>query len=229
MESGSKNKVVAGVLTEIHDNPFNLVCTNTESSGGIDEYSDTQYRELLKKWRLINLKGSTEAYLQYFANFDGIDGYKLVPNWDGTGTLKIILDPGYPIQLNKAYEEINAKVSQIDVDISLFAPIKKNINVYVVVNVDIDRINPYSSLEKEIIKSKIETAIKVFIDGGYRVNNVYYSGLKIGEDFIPHKLAVFLDEEIPELKNITFNYPTDYISINDEEKGSSNNITIEMM
>ena len=41
--------------------------------------------------------------------------------------------------------------------------------------------------------------------------------------------AVFLDDEIPELKNITFNYPEDYIPILDEEIGVSNTITIEML
>ena len=60
-------------------------------------------------------------------------------------------------------------------------------------------------------------------------DNTYYPGLLLGEDFIPHKLAVFLDDEIPELKNINFNYPEDYIQILDEEIGASNTITIEMI
>ena len=77
--------------------------------------------------------------------------------------------------------------------------------------------------------TKVITAIKVFIDGGYRADGSWYEGLYLGEDFIPHKLAVFLDEEIPELKNITFNYPEDYIPIADEEIGVSNEITIEMI
>ena len=47
------------------------------------------------------------------------------------------------------------------------------------------------------MNAKIITAIKVFIDGGYRINGEWYDGLYLGEDFIPHKLAVFLDEEIP--------------------------------
>ena len=55
------------------------------------------------------------------------------------------------------------------------------------------------------------------------------SWIILGEDFIPHKLAVFLDYEIPELKNIEFNYPEDYVRILDEECGVSNEITIEMI
>ena len=50
-----------------------------------------------------------------------------------------------------------------------------------------------------------------------------YTGLGIGEDFIPHNLAVFLDEEIPELKDINFSTPEDYIRIEDEEIAVSHN------
>ena len=94
---------------------------------------------------------------------------------------------------------------------------------------DIDRLNPYSASEKDVIEAKIISAIKIFIDGGYRVNGDWYEGLYLGEDFIPHKLAVFLDDEIPELKNISFKYPEDYVQILDDEIGVSNNIEIEMM
>ena len=230
LKPGSKYRVIENTLKNIESQSLNLTCTNSDSSGGVDEYADDQYRELLKKTGLINLKGSREAFMNYFENFDGIDGYKLVPNWNGSGTLKIILDPGLPSQLNQAYNEIHEKnVCQIDGDIFLTAPTERFIDVYAIVNVDIDMVNPYSNNEKEQIKSKIISAIKIFIDGGYRVNGDYYPGLIIGEDFIPHKLAVFLDAEIPELKNIDFNYPTDYITILDDEKGVSKNITIEMI
>ena len=175
------------------------------------------------------IKGSNEAFEEYLANFEGIEGYKLVPNWNGTGTVKVILNPGTPDILNRAYNDLQNKVTQIDEDINMFAPTEKTIDIFAIVNVNIDQINPYSDLEKENIRSRIITAIRVFIDGGYRVDNNWYSGLNIGEDFIPHKLAVFLDNEIPELKNIDFNYPENFIEILDDEIGVSNNITIEMV
>ena len=180
-------------------------------------------------WKLINLKGSFEAYENYFANFNGIDSYRIVPNWNGTGTIKCILDPGTDYQLNLAYEELQDSITQATEDIFMSAPINKYINIYAIVNVDIDQVNPYSTIEKSVIQAKIITAIKIFIDGGYRANGEWYGGLYLGEDFIPHKLAVFVDEEIPELKNITFKYPEDYVPIQDEEIGVSNEITIEMI
>ena len=230
-ETGSDTKISANTLVNIKDSlDYDFSVTNSEaSSGGEDEYEDDEYRYLLLNWFKVHLKGSLEAYENYFANFDGIDGYKLVPNWDGSGTMKIVLDPGTPYLLNKAYTEIKKAVCQSDEIIMMFPPIEKVIDIYAVVNVDIDQINPYSDMEKQDIQNRILQAIKVFIDGGYMVDGNYYPGLMLGEDFIPHKLAVFLDDEVPELKNITFTTPDNYVSIRDEEIGVSGNLTIEMI
>lgn len=228
---GSGSRVSANSLTNVDGVGYNLVCTNPKSStGGTDAYDDFNYRELLGKWREILITGSTEAYEYYFTGVDGINGYKLIPNWDGTGTMKIIVDPGTPAVLNQIYYALQNQVSLSDEDIVLFAPTEKQIDISAEVNIDIDQINPYSELEKEEVKSRILSAIKVFIEEGYlRDGKTWYSGLDIGEDFIPHKLAVFLDEEIPELKNITFSYPTDYIEVEDDEICVCNNIDIEMI
>ena len=198
-----------------------------------------------KSKNIIMYKGITEGFAEYlsrkctdskakdfdyyFANFDGIDGYKLVPNWDVTGRMKVILDPGSSYLLNKAYNELQNNITQGTEDIVMFPPNVKNIDIYAMVDVDIDMVNPYSDTEKEDIKNKISSAIKVFIDEGYKTNGEWCSGLSIGEDFIPHKLAVFLDNEIPELKNIAFKYPEDYVAIGDDELGKVNNINIEMI
>lgn len=231
VEAGSHVKVAENTLTKIVDNlPYHLSVNNPHpSSGGTDAYTDEMYRILLLNWRKILIKGSLEAFEEYFADFEGINSYKIVPNWDGTGTVKVILNPGTPELLNEAYNDLQRIITQIDDDITMFAPDERKINIYAVVNVDIDMINPYSSSEKDNIKKRIISAIKLFIDGGYRVNGSYYAGLNIGEDFIPHKLAVFLDNEIPELKNIDFSYPEDYVEILDEEIGVSNEIEIEMI
>lgn len=231
VEAGLSGKVIENTLTRIVSNlEYNFIVNNeSPSSGGREEYNDDEYRYLLMNWTKIRLKGSLEAFEYYFASFDGIDSYKLIPNWDGAGTIKCVLDPGIDYQLGNAYEDLQGSITQATEDIFMSAPISKSIDIYATVNVDIDQINPYSDIEKRDIKAKIISAIKVFIDGGYASDGSWYPGLLLGEDFIPHKLGVFLDDEIPELKNIIFNTPTDYVSILDEEVGVSNTINIEMM
>ncbi|WP_042693421.1 baseplate J/gp47 family protein [Methanobrevibacter oralis] len=95
---GVDSKVIENTLTNIlSDLSINLTCTNPQSSsGGSEAYDDNEYRQLLMNWTKIRLKGSQEAYENYFNNLDGIDGYKLIPNWDSTGTIKIVVDPGFP-------------------------------------------------------------------------------------------------------------------------------------
>lgn len=228
---GVAGKVIENTLTTLVTSlGYNFVVNNpVSSSGGNEVYSDDEYRYLLMNWIKIRLKGSNEAYENYFANFNGLDSYKLVPNWDGDGTMKCVLDPGTDYQLNRAYTELQGSITQATEDIFMSSPVSKLIDIYATVNVDIDQVNPYSSVEKSEIQARIVKAIKTFIDGGYINDGTWYQGLVLGEDFIPHKLAVFLDDEIPELKNITFHTPDDYVSILDEELGTSNTITIEMI
>ena len=92
-------------------------------------------------------------------------------------------------------------------------------------------INPYSSVEKESIKARIEEAVQLYVEG----NVTEYTGLRIGEDFIPYQLGVFISKLVPELKDITFKYPRDTngevipITITDEQKASLHDVNIEIL
>jgi len=231
---GVSSKVVEGELNMIVTNlsqyyTGNITCSNlTGSSGGYEAYTDDEYRVLLRNWIKANQKGNYWAFVNFFSNLDGIDGYKLVPNWDGSGTIKIIIDPGDVYTLRTIYNTIYEEVTQIDDIIYLTAPEKVYIDVYASVNIDLDMLTPYDATYKEDIQAKLVKAVKLFIDGGYRSDGSYYKGLSIGEDFIPHKLQVFLDNEISELKSIKFNYPSEPIVVNDEGQCFAREINIVM-
>lgn len=205
-------------ITSVLQNIKSLTCTNEKAStGGTNGYTDKEYRELLSHWVELNQKGNYWAYKEYFSRADAVEDYKLIPNWDGTGTVKIIIDPGAPYLLNEVYNDLITQVEQVDTDIVLTAPLMKPIDIYVHVDVDIDRVNPYSSDEKTEIQGRIKQAIKD-----------YFDTLKIGEDFIPHKLSVYIDRFIPELQDILFDYPTKTVSISDEEQCELGDVTIIM-
>ena len=92
VEPGVASKIVENTLVNIETElEINFSCNNDKAStGGTEEYTDDEYRYLLMHWKEVNLKGSLEAYEEYFANFDGIDSYKIVPFWNGTGTIKVL-------------------------------------------------------------------------------------------------------------------------------------------
>lgn len=200
------------------------------SSGGQRVMGDDEYREYLKNWTDIQEKGTEWAYKEYFRNCDGLDGYKIVPRWDGTGTIKIILDlngnAGEDL-MNTIYHELQENIALYDDDIYICTASKTPINVTCSVNVDYDTVNPYSESYKENLREKIIKLITIYVDGGFW-NGEYYKGMNIGEDFIPYKLGVFLDNKISELKNITFNYPDKPIIIGDEMIASAGEINIIM-
>lgn len=231
---GVTGKIIENELTTITTNlsqyyTGNITCSNlTSSSGGYEAYTDDEYRLLIKKWIDSNQKGNYWSFVKFFNTVEGIDGYKIVPNWDGSGTVKIIVDPGDVYTLRTIYDLLNDNVTQIDDVIYLTAPEKVYIDVYASVNIDLDVLTPFDIQYKEDVQYKLVKAVRLFIEGGYRNSGVYYPGLSIGEDFIPHKLQVFLDEEIPELKSIEFNYPSKPVVVNDEEQCFAREISIIM-
>jgi uncharacterized phage protein gp47/JayE len=212
------------ILGDIDTNVNISVVNPYSSSGGSEGFTDEEYREYLDNWLGIHQRGNEWAYKYYFSNLDGVDGFRLVPLWNGSGTILIIIDPDSEYLKNKIHNDIKSNVGLFDDDITIRGAKKKDIEIYSIANVDIDMLTPYSSPEKSEISLRIENAIKLYIDGGYRRDGSFYKGLTIGEDFIPHKCSVFIDKEIPELKTIKFTYPEEYIVIADDEIATSEKI-----
>jgi uncharacterized phage protein gp47/JayE len=221
---GSDQRVAADTLTILKTTLPDILgvahVTNPESAtGGSEIATDDEYREYLINADKIHEKGTRWAFVNYLNRYDGLDSYNLVPQWDGTGTVKVIIDvaDNTAYHINKITEGIQEEVLRCDDDVLVVAPETVELKISIDCNVDIDRLNPYSSTEKEQIKSRILTSIRVYVNGGARNNGAYYKGLCIGDDFIPHKLAVFLDNEISELKNIIINNPTNPVTVNEEQ------------
>ena len=164
--------------------------------------------------------------------YDGLDGYGLLPCWDGAGTIKVIVDRANNENntfLNDLYNSLLRDVCLFDDDVIVVDAVKKSISISITVDVDIDQLNPFSRTEKNDIALMVKSAVQLFVDGGFRGDGSYYPGLSIGEDFIPHKLAVFLDNEVKELQDVHFNYPLNYVSISDEEIASTGNVTVDVI
>ena len=119
-------------------------------------------------------------------------------------------------------------VNEVPGDIYITFPEKIPIDVSTVVDVNIDRVNPFSSGEMDDLKSKIQSAINRYIHGGIRVNGKYFKGLTIGMDFVPFQLAKFVTEEVPEVQNMEFDYPNAVITIQGDEIGVPGDVNVEM-
>ncbi len=206
------------IVSTIDSNNAHLYVTNPQnSSDGRNSATDDEYRELIRQWKKTLIRGTKSAYKYFFEHYEGIDGYHLVPLWDGTGTLKVIIDPDDERIIQDIQEKLSDNVAMADDDIIVEGATRKTININCSVNVDIDELIPYSAVEKEDIRLRVENSIKTFINGGFRRDGSYYSGLTIGEDFIAHKCYVFVDSEVPELKTIEFVGFGNYFPVSDVE------------
>lgn len=182
-----------------------LTVTNYKaSSGGRGAYTDKEYRELIRNWAYSHIKGTKEAYDLFFAYYDGIESYRLFPMWDGAGTLKIIVDPSDDWIINDISEKISENVQLIDDDVFVTGAIPRKIDVKLTVNVDIDNAQYYSVGEREQIAELVEKAIRLFIDGGYRRDGRWFSGLPISADFVPFQCGMFIASEVPQVRSVDF-------------------------
>ena len=208
VDGGYNSHVGRNTLTYLemsNSNLGNVRVTNPKgSTGGRSEYSDEEYRSLLKNWTASHIKGTKEAYELFFSYYDGIDSYRLVPLWDGTGTVKVIIDPSDDWIVQDVSAKLLENIELFDDDVFVTGANRKPIDINAVANVSIDNIEDYTDSEKEILQQRITNAIITYVDGGYRRNGDYFSGLLIGEDFIPLQCAVFVLQEVPEVKSIDF-------------------------
>lgn len=234
-KKGSKHQVEKNMVNQIDTDLSEYltgtvtVINNESSFGGSDTFNDDDYRTLLKNWILKNQKGNSIAYTENLDKIDGLESYNLIPLWDGAGTVKIVLDCDESAAvMNRVWNEVNEVTKNIDADIFITTPDKVVINVFCTVDVNIDRVNPFSKSEMSDIEQKINVAINKYIKGGVRRNGNYYKGLTIGQDFIPFRAGIFITEEVPEVQNVVFSYPEEVINIENDEIGVTGEISITM-
>ena len=183
----------------------NITVTNPKgSSGSHESYNDDQYRQLLRNWTYSHIRGTKEAFEEFFANYSGLDDYRIIPRWDGPGTLKIIISPSDDWIKNDLYNQLSEKTFLLIEDLMITGAIQRPIDIDCTINADIDQSVDYSSTDYETLRGLVERALTVYVNGGYRRDGTYYNGLGIGQDFVPFKAGIFINEEVPEIMSVDF-------------------------
>ena len=204
--NGGASRVEQDTLTHCNDIDQALISvTNINGSSGTHEtYNDDEYRELLRNWTYSHIKGTKESYEEFFANYNGLDDYRLIPRWDGPGTLKIIISPSNDWLKNDLYTKLEDNTFLLLEDVLITGAIERPLDIDCTINVDIDNVVSYSTVDYDNIRELVKQALTVYVDGGYRRNGTYHNGLGIGQDFIPFKAGIFINEEIPQIMSIDF-------------------------
>lgn len=94
VDAGEKTNVLAGSIELLEDEtPGIEAVTNFESfTDGADEETDDEYRErILEKAQKAAGDGNVSDYEVWAKEVDGIFNAKAIPEWDGPGTVKVVV------------------------------------------------------------------------------------------------------------------------------------------
>ena len=188
--------------------PVKINCTNPNRSyGGFPAESDDHLRDRVSNWAYSIPRTTYSSYMSYLFGVDGLQFFRLIPRWNGTGTLKVVIAPNNATTIKFIQNTIDNEIASADDDVTVVGATDEPINISIVINTDIDREVSLNAQEKAVIKTKVENAISTYISGGTLKNGEVWDGLGIGQDFIPMKCANFIADEVTELQNITFITP----------------------
>lgn len=170
VEIGRQFNVQANTIIKL---PFSItgvssVKNNNITSGGTDIETD---EELVKRFLLQlqnpSTSGNAAHYKQWALSVNGIGNAKVIPTWNGNGTVKVLI-----VDSNKSPANSNliANVSDyidtvrpIGIDVTVAAPTAKNINITAVLSLDTDSAlndveNLFYNAVNEYLKSIVFTS-----------------------------------------------------------------------
>lgn len=196
---GYRGELPIGAVVGLQGFP-NISATNTQpTTSGENIEEDDDYRIRMRDWSSMLVRGSEEYLTDYLLRYDGINSFNLVPHFDGVGTLLIVCDT-LESMLSQISEDVYADCMNItDFPPTVILP-EETVLSDLTVNISFD--NSVMSISEEEFVALVYEQIRVFVNGGTRRSGEYYSGLGIGDDFVPSLLISYLVEEFPELTNI---------------------------
>ncbi len=168
-------------------------------TGGRNIEEDSDYRERIRSWS-SGLNIGTQACIDnYLGMYDGLDSYKLVPRYDGVGTLKIVCDTLPSLLDQISHDVFENCMFATDVPPLCVLPDSTTLSTLELTVTLGDGVMNYTEEElKQLIVSQVET----FVDGGVKRDSTKIRGMGIGDDFIPAQLVQYLLGEFPELVNV---------------------------
>ena len=203
-------------------NGFDLQVSNPEhGTSGRNIEEDEDYRQRIRNATTANTVG-TRAYLEsYLGMYEGLDGYTLVPRYDGVGTLKIVCDTT-TANLEQIRDDVYANcMSLTDVPPLCVLPTDHNLQSLTVTVL----VGDICTLTREELSQIIESQVHTFVEGGYTREGIRRPGYVIGRDFYPSALLGYLVSSFPELSNIRLNL-VEPVTIASDEKVALDTVTV---
>ena len=203
-----------GSVRGFEDFPLVLATNPEPGTTGRDIESDDSFRQRILEWPTSNLRGSKTILDDYLMKREGVDGYKLVPRWNGPGTLKIIIDC-----LPELVDTIQQEVHEVCMDYKDDLPVMElpGSKILELLSFQIRLSDLPLGMTREELKQLITNHVYCWVNGGKTRNNVVLQGLGIGADFVPSQLLANMMNTFPEILNVQCNIG-DIVRVPDNQK-----------
>ncbi|MGD9666537.1 MAG: baseplate J/gp47 family protein [Synergistaceae bacterium] len=223
--AGPETRIGAGELTVLVDQVEGVTVFNHEAStGGNSAEDDNSLARRIRMWPFEQQRGTYTAYESALNRVAGLRSFKIIPRWDGPGTVKVIVDPPSNVVVDFARDAI-VDVQAADEDVKVVGVEEKVVNVHCVATFETTGAL-LGGKRTENLEYYLEKDIRAYIDGGRASNGQIVDGLGIGENFSPFKLMNYLADLYPELEDVDFEYPAKKVVISDNERATSGIIEI---
>ena len=179
---------------------YGFTVTNTSGgTGGRNIEEDDDYRDRIRSWSSALNIGTRACLDNYLGMYDGLDSYRLVPRYDGVGTLKIVCDT-LESNLDQIQEDVYENcMLHSDVPPLCVLPDSTTLSTLELTITKGDGVISYTNDE---LTSLVEAQTRAFVEGGVKRDGTNMRGMSIGEDFIPSALIKYLLDSFPELVNV---------------------------
>lgn len=174
--------------------------SNAEAgTNGRNIEEDDEYRLRVMDWASSTIVGTRARITDYLSHYDGLDSYKLIPRYDGVGTLKIVCDTLQSELANIASGVDENCMLATDYPTVCVLPESETL-----AQLELECVlGELGNLTQEELTQNIISQVWTYIRGGTMRNGTSYSGMGIGEDFYPSQLLQFLQGQFNEVLNFS--------------------------
>lgn len=199
-ELGFRREVRDGVVTGLAGFSALSVTNSARGTSGRNIEEDDSYRERIRGWASSGVVGTRQCITDYLYQYPGLDGFNLVPLYDGVGSLKVVcdtLEENLPQLASDLYENCMSVCDAPPLCVLPLEEVLSSLVLTVTKNASVS-----SPLSDEELRGAVLGQVYVFVDGGTNRAGQSRAGLVIGEDFNPSQLVSYLLGEFPEVANI---------------------------
>lgn len=208
-EEGEQNNLPIGAINKIvlTTQGISSVKNEVETKDGYNTETDEELRaRYLFKIREIITSGNANHYRDWALSVDGVGACKVLPLWNGNGTVKVVI-----INSNKEVADSDL-LERVKNHIEKERPVGANVTVTSatpkIINISVE-VEILENFVKENVKEDIKKNVnKYFQDVAFKTE--YLSFAKVGS-------VILTSEGVGDYKNLKLNQGTENIEIGEEE------------